>query len=149
HDSVLETAKLAAARFGVRLDIVRVTRDGIVDLEHLAQLLTSSVVSAQAGTQSLSLDFRFRGDDRNIALISIQAANNETGVIQPSDEIAALARKHNALFHTDAVQMAGRLPFNASPYDLVTLSAHKLGGISGAGALIVREGINIAPLVGG
>jgi cysteine desulfurase len=87
--------------------------------------------------------------DNGKTLVSIQAANNETGVLQPLAEIAALAHKHGALFHTDAVQIAGRVKFRSSVADMMTLSAHKLGGIAGAGALIVREGINLAPLYGG
>ncbi len=75
------------------------------------------------------------------ALVSLMAANNETGVIQPVAAAAEIAQRHGALLHVDAVQAAGRIPLdiNALGADLLTLSAHKLGGAKGAGALIKRE----------
>jgi cysteine desulfurase len=74
-------------------------------------------------------------------------ANNETGAIQPIAEVVAIARRHGALVHSDAVQAAGRvaIDFTSAGLDLMTLSAHKLGGPSGAGALIVRDGLAPAP----
>jgi cysteine desulfurase len=84
-------------------------------------------------------------------LISIMHANNETGVLQPIDEIAAIAHAAGALFHTDACQTAGKVPLDLArlPADLVTLSAQKLYGPKGVGALIVREGTPLEPLVHG
>jgi cysteine desulfurase len=78
-------------------------------------------------------------------------ANNETGVIQPVAEIAAIARRHGALFHCDAVQAAGKLVVKADAIggDLVTLSAHKIGGPPGVGALVVTGGFELAPLLRG
>jgi cysteine desulfurase len=75
------------------------------------------------------------------ALVSIMAANNETGVIQPISDAAAIVHRHGGLLHVDAVQAAGRtsLDINALRADLLTLSAHKLGGAKGAGALIKRD----------
>lgn len=77
------------------------------------------------------------------ALISVMLVNNETGVIQPVREIVELARTHNALVHTDAVQALGKMPVNFGLLgcDLMTISAHKLGGPVGAGALIIRDGL--------
>jgi cysteine desulfurase len=85
------------------------------------------------------------------ALVCLMAANNETGVLHPSAEIAALCRRHGALWHTDAVQAAGRVPLSLEGCgaDSLALSGHKLGGPAGAGALLLRPGLSPAPLVAG
>lgn len=85
------------------------------------------------------------------AVISLMAANNETGVIQPVAEAAALARRHHALLHCDAVQAAGKIEvgFDALGADLLSLSAHKIGGPPGIGALVLREGVVVPPLIRG
>ncbi|HSA80820.1 MAG TPA: cysteine desulfurase family protein [Geminicoccaceae bacterium] len=85
------------------------------------------------------------------ALISVMLANNETGVVQPVAEVAELARRHGALFHCDAVQAAGKLTIELTALgaDLLTLSAHKLGGPQGAGALVRGDGIEPAALLRG
>ena len=122
HDSVLANAPGASR--------IRVTREGLADLTSLEALLAQ---------------------DRRPALVSLLLANNETGVIQPVAEAAKLAHAHNALFHCDAVQAAGKQPldFRALGCDLMTLSAHKLGGPMGVGALILAPGLDIAPLYRG
>ncbi|MDG2481733.1 MAG: aminotransferase class V-fold PLP-dependent enzyme, partial [Alphaproteobacteria bacterium] len=74
------------------------------------------------------------------ALVSVMAANNETGVIQPIAEVIELAHRHGALVHSDAVQAAGKITGAWAEADLVTLSAHKFGGLQGAGALVVGNG---------
>lgn len=85
------------------------------------------------------------------ALVSVMAANNETGVIQPIAEVARIAHAHGALFHCDAVQLAGRQPLDMTGLgiDLLTLSAHKIGGPKGVGALALREGLGLTPLIPG
>jgi cysteine desulfurase len=107
---------------------VPVDGDGIVDLDCLAAMLAS---------------------DPRPALVSIMLANNETGVIEPVREIAALAHSHGALLHCDAVQAAGKMPLAGLGADLVTLSAHKLGGPAGVGALAISDGVELAPLMRG
>jgi cysteine desulfurase len=85
------------------------------------------------------------------ALLSLQLANNETGVIQPVEEAAALARQHGYAVHCDAVQGPGRIPvdFRAIGVDFLSLSAHKLGGPKGIGALVIRDGASLSPLIPG
>src|SRR5262249_7173781 len=89
--------------------------------------------------------------DARPALVSVMLANNETGVIQPVAEVAALARKYGALVHCDAVQAAGKIALGAAAMgaDLITLSAHKLGGPPGIGALAVAHQLALTPLFRG
>jgi cysteine desulfurase len=111
-------------------EAIPVDRDGVVAIDVLDRRLAA---------------------DRRPALVSVMFANNETGVIQPVADIAAVARKHGALFHCDAVQAAGKLPLDIEEMgaDLVSLSAHKLGGPPGIGALVVADGLDLAPLFRG
>jgi cysteine desulfurase len=122
HSSVLQ-AMPAAER-------IAVDANGIVDLTRLNQQLAA---------------------DPRPALISVMLANNETGVIEPVAEIAAIAHRHGALFHCDAVQAAGKIPVDVAAIgaDLVSLSAHKLGGPPGIGALIVRGMAELSPMIRG
>jgi cysteine desulfurase len=91
----------------------------------------------------------------NTKLVSIMFANNETGVIQPVAELAAIAHAAGALFHTDAVQAAGKLPLDLSPkgalkdVDLLTLSGHKIYAPKGIGVLFVRRSVRLAPMLHG
>jgi cysteine desulfurase len=81
-------------------------------------------------------------------LVSIMLANNETGVLQPAAEFAAIAHAHGALFHTDAVQAAGKAPVSVTALecDLLSVSAHKIHGPQGVGALYVRRNVRVSPL---
>jgi cysteine desulfurase len=87
----------------------------------------------------------------NTVLVSVIYGQSEVGTLQPIEKLAAITREHGALFHTDAVQVVGRLPVDVAQLgiDLLSLSSHKLYGIQGAGALYIREGIQLVPLLGG
>jgi cysteine desulfurase len=128
HEAVLNTVKALAKR-GWRTTLLPVDSSGIVSPDELRRALA---------------------DDT--ALVSIMHANNEIGTIQPIGELAAIARERRALFHTDAVQTAGKVPIDvkALGIDLLTISAHKFYGPKGVGTLWIRRGVRLqSTLTGG
>ena len=122
HPSILDTAE----HCGAEVLRIRVDGSGIVARDDLVARLEASPANT---------------------LVSVMLANNETGVIQPIKDIAEIVHAHGAFLHVDAIQAAGKISveFNALGADLMTLSAHKIGGPHGVGALIVREGLAIDP----
>jgi cysteine desulfurase len=127
HPAVLETCRHLETR-GVEVTYLPIDGEGIVQPQALRAAL--------------------RPDTR---LVSIMAANNVVGTIQPVAELAEIAHRHGALFHTDAVQAVGKMPLDVTRthIDLLSLSAHKLHGPKGVGALYVRTGVNLEPIVHG
>lgn len=112
--------------------------------KEIIPVLPSGIIDVAA------LDKMLEGNTRQ-TLISVMLVNNETGVIQPVEEITALARKHGALVHTDAVQAFGRIPVDIQKLgvDFLTLSSHKIGGPQGAGCLVIANCVAVAPQMKG
>jgi cysteine desulfurase len=127
HPCVLETCR-ALRGVGFAITELPVRPDGLLDLDRLQEALRPDT-----------------------ALVSIMTANHEIGVLQPIAEIAELCRQRGVVLHTDAAQAAGRISLDvaALEVDLMSLSAHKLYGPKGIGALYVRRGLRIAPLFAG
>ena len=115
-----------------------------------AQGAEARIVPVNAGGWIALSDFETAlGDD--VAVCSIMWVNNEIGTIQPIPELARLAAARRVVFHTDAVQAFGKVPIDAStqPFDLLTISGHKIGAPKGIGALYARRGTSLAPLLHG
>lgn len=117
-------------------EIIPADGDGVVDLGALETMLGSMAAG---------------GSGASATLVSVMLANNETGAIQPIGAVAALAHRFGARLHCDAVQGAGRIPVAMAELgiDLLSLSAHKIGGPKGVGALIIGDGVPVTPLIRG
>lgn len=119
---------------GTETSIINVTSDGVIDLEHARAVLAGLPDNLRSST-----------------ILSVMAANNETGVIQPVAELVALARDNNIAVHSDMVQLLGKDHFSFAALDLdyASLSAHKIGGPAGVGALLVKPGNALQSLLRG
>jgi len=127
HPAVLETCQYLEAQ-GFKVTYLPVDKDGMVQLSDLEKAITKKTI-----------------------LISIMHANNEIGTIEPVEEIGKIAREHEVYFHTDAVQTVGKTPIDAKSMniDMLSMSAHKIYGPKGVGALYVRKGVRCDPIIHG
>src|SRR5918992_44382 len=130
HKAVIDTCK-KLEKHGYRVTYLPVQKDGLISLDELRHAITDKTI-----------------------LITIMTANNEIGVVQPIAEIGAIAKEKGILFHTDAVQAVGKIPFNVNDLkvDMAAMSAHKMYGPKGVGALYVRRRnprVLLAPIIDG
>jgi len=127
HRAVLDTC-IHLEQSGYRITRLPVGSDGLIDLDQLKAAFTPQTI-----------------------LVSVMAANNESGVVQPLEEIGNICRERGVLFHSDAVQALGRMPLDVKKLNLhlASLTAHKCYGPKGCGALYVRSGVKVAPIIHG
>jgi cysteine desulfurase len=125
HDAILEPCKKLSTN-GFQVDYLPVDKFGMINLSNLENIISE-----------------------NTRLVSVMFGNNEVGTIQPIIEIGKICHKHNVLFHTDAVQAVGKLhvDVNELGIDLLSISSHKLHGPKGIGALYIKNGVKINPLI--
>lgn len=130
HASVLNVGRHLGHTGTAKVDVIRATSDGLIDLESLDELLADDVL-----------------------VVSVMAANSETGVVNPIGDVVEAARRVGAFVHCDATQAIGRIPFHMSEFgvDLVTLSSHKIYGPQGVGALSISSQVrrHMVPIVHG
>ena len=127
HHAILHTGEYLQKR-GYEVTYLDVDENGFIDLDELQKAITPETI-----------------------LISVMAANNEIGTIQPIKEIGRIAKEHNILFHTDAVQAFGQIPINVEKMhiDMLSASGHKLNGPKGIGFLYIRKGVKIGSFIHG
>jgi cysteine desulfurase len=125
HKAIIDTAKHLES-LGLKVTWLPVDKEGLIDLDELRRSITEKTI-----------------------LISVMAVNNEVGVIQPLAEIGKIAAEKGVLFHTDAVQAVGKIPIdvNAMGIHLLSMSGHKIYGPKGIGALYVRRGVRVNPVL--
>ena len=130
HDSIIETIKFIEKDMGFEIDYVPIEKDGSIDLDIFREMVSSKT-----------------------GLISIMLANNEIGTIQPIRDMVEIAKAKNneTIFHSDAVQALGKIPINVNDLkiDMMTISSHKINGPKGIGALFIKQGIHIKPIIFG
>ena len=128
HHAILHTCEYLEKERGAKITYIGVDENGVVNLDELEAAITPETI-----------------------LISVMAANNEIGTIQPIKEIGRIAKEHNILFHTDAVQAFGQIPINVDEcnIDMLSSSGHKINGPKGIGILYVRNGVKIESFVHG
>ena len=127
HPAILETCQILEKQ-GFEVSYINVDEDGIINLRELQQAIKPTTI-----------------------LISVMAANNEIGTIQPIEQIAQIAHKNNIVFHTDAVQAIGNMPIDVTKMqiDMLSLSGHKIHAPKGIGALYVKKGIQFEKIING
>jgi cysteine desulfurase len=127
HASILETFRFLA-NHGFKVTLLGVNEHGLIDLDELRESIIDETI-----------------------LVSVMFANNETGVLMPIKEIAALVKEKGIVFHTDAIQASGKIDIslNDISVDIISISSHKMYGPKGVGALCIRNGLRIDPLIHG
>jgi cysteine desulfurase len=125
HDAILEPCKKLILN-GFQVDYLSVDKFGMINLSDLEKIISE-----------------------NTSLVSVMFGNNEVGTIQPIAEIAKICHENKVLFHTDAIQAVGKLPVNVKELevDLLSISSHKLHGPKGIGALYIKDGVKINPII--
>lgn len=128
HHAILHTCEYLEKERGAKITYIGVDENGVVNLDELEAAITPETI-----------------------LISVMAANNEIGTIQPIKEIGRIAKEHNILFHTDAVQAFGQIPINVDEcnIDMLSSSGHKINGPKGIGIMYLRNGVQIESFVHG
>ena len=130
HDSIIETIKFIEKNMEFEIDYIPIKNDGLIDLDIFREMVSPKT-----------------------SLISVMLANNEIGTIQPIRSLVeiAKAKNNNTIFHSDAVQALGKIPINVNDLkiDMMTISSHKINGPKGIGALFIKQGIHIKPIIFG